>query len=85
MKSSQKSKVFYKYECPKMLLSLLRPRNSRLEVFFEKNVLKNFAKVAGKHLFQYLFFNNDAGLCYSVLFGRVLSTPLDLPKKATRL
>ena len=36
-------------------------RSSRPEVFCEKGVLRNFAKVTGKHLCQSLFFNNVAG------------------------
>ena len=27
-----------------------------MDVFYEKDVLKNFAKFAGKHLYQILFF-----------------------------
>ena len=37
-------------------------RSSRPEVFCKKGVLKNFAKFAGKHLCQSLFFNEVAGL-----------------------
>ena len=33
-----------------------------LEVFYKKDVLKNFAKFTGKHLCQGLFFNKVAGL-----------------------
>ena len=36
-------------------------RSSRLEVFFTKGILKNFAKLAGKHLCQSLFFKKVAG------------------------
>ena len=32
------------------------------EVFYEKGVLKNFAKFTGKHLWQSLFFNKVADL-----------------------
>ena len=32
-------------------------KSSRPEVFYKKAVLKNFAKVTGKHLCQSLFFN----------------------------
>ena len=35
-------------------------RSSRPDVFFEKGVLKNFAKFKGKHLCQSLFFNKVA-------------------------
>ena len=34
----------------------------RLEVFYKKGVLRNFAKFTGKHLYQSLFFNKVAGL-----------------------
>ena len=37
-------------------------RRSRLEVFCKKRVLKYFAKFAGKHLCQSLFFNKVVGL-----------------------
>ena len=37
-------------------------RSSRPEVFCKKGVLRNFAKVTGKHLCQSLFFNKVAGL-----------------------
>ena len=40
-------------------------RSSRLEVFFKKGYLKNFAKLTGKHLSQSLFCNKVAGLRYS--------------------
>ena len=36
-------------------------RSSRTEVFCEKAVLRNFAKLTGKHLCQSLFFNKVAG------------------------
>ena len=36
-------------------------RSSRLQVFCEKAVLRNFAKFTGKHLCQSLFFNKVAG------------------------
>ena len=39
------------------------------EVFYKKGVLKNFAKLTGKHLYGRLFFNKVAGLLYP------LSTP----------
>ena len=37
-------------------------RSSRLEVFYRKGVLRNFAKFTGKDLCQSLFFNKVAGL-----------------------
>ena len=39
-----------------------RNRSSRVEVFYEKGVHKNFANFIGKHLCQSLFFNKVAGL-----------------------
>ena len=63
-------------------------RNSRLEVFCEKGVLKNFAKFTGKHLYQSPF-NKVAGLrsatllkerfwhrFFSVNFEKILRTPI---------
>ena len=40
-------------------------RNSRPEVLCEKGVLENFTKLAGKHLYQSLFFNKAVGLAPS--------------------
>ena len=40
----------------------IRNRNSCPEVFCEKGVLRNFAKLTGKHLCQSLFLNKVAGL-----------------------
>ena len=37
-------------------------RSSRPEVFYKKDVLRNFAKFIGKHLCQGLFYNKVAGL-----------------------
>ena len=37
-------------------------RSSRQELFCEKDVLRNFIEVTGKHLCQSLFFNKAAGL-----------------------
>ena len=46
----------------------------------KKGVLRNFAKFAGKHLCQSLFFNKVAGLrlwhrCFPVNFAKFLRTP----------
>ena len=62
-------------------------RSSRPEVFFEKRVLKNFAKFTGKHLCQSLFFKKVAGVrpatllkkrlwhrCFPVNFAKFLIT-----------
>ena len=40
-------------------------RSSRPEAFCEKDVLENFTKFAGKHLWESLFFNKVAGLAPS--------------------
>ena len=37
-------------------------RSSHLDMFIEKGILKNFAKLTGKHLCRSLFFNKVAGL-----------------------
>ena len=63
-------------------------RSSRPEVFCRKGVLRNFAKFAGKHLYQKLFFNFFPGLrpatllkkslwhrCFPVNFAKFLRTP----------
>ena len=58
-------------------------RSSRAEVFYKKNVLKNFPKFTGKHLCQSLFFDKVAGpatllkkklwhRCFPVNFGKFL-------------
>ena len=39
-----------------------RLQRSRLEVFYKKDILRNFAKLTGKHLRQRVFFNKIAGL-----------------------
>ena len=48
-------------------------RSSRSEVFCKKDVLKNFAKLTGKHLCQSLFFNNVVGLRSATLLKKRLS------------
>ena len=66
-------------------------RSSRPEVFCRKGVLRNFAKLIGKHLYQSLFLNKTAGLkpatllknrlwhkCFPVNFVKVLRTPFFL-------
>ena len=63
-------------------------RSSRPDVFCKKDALRNFAKSAGKHLCQSLFFNKVAGLrpatllkkrlwhrCFPVNFAKFLRTP----------
>ena len=46
-----------------LLEYLLIYRSSRPEVFCKKGVLKNFAKLTGKHLYHSLFFKKAAGWC----------------------
>ena len=46
-------------------------RSSRPKVFFKKGILKNFAKVTGKHLYQSLFFNKVAELKPATLFKKI--------------
>ena len=43
---------------------MLKYRSSSPEVFYKKGVLRNFAKLTGKHLCQGLFFNKVAGLFF---------------------
>ena len=63
-------------------------RSSRPDVFYEKGVLKDFAKFTRKHLCQGLFFNKVAELrpttllkkrlwlrCFHVNFAKFLRTP----------
>ena len=47
-------------------------RSSRPEAFYEKDVLRNFAKFTGKHLCQGLFFNKLAGPRPATLFKKRL-------------
>ena len=49
-------------------------RSSRPEVFCKKDVFRNFAKFAGKHLCQSLFFDKVAGLRPENIFS--YRTPL---------
>ena len=51
-------------------------------MFFRKDVLRNFTKFTGKHLYQNLFFDNVADLrpvthVFSVNFTKFLRTPPD--------
>ena len=43
-------------------------RSGLPEVFCKKGILRNFAKLTGKHLCQSLFFNKVAGLRSKTLF-----------------
>ena len=58
-------------------------RSSRPEVFYKKDVLRNFAKFTGKHLCRTLFFNKVAGLRPTTLFKKSLwhrCFPVDFAK-----
>ena len=44
-------------------------RSSRPDVFCKKGVLRNIAKLTGKHLCQSVFFNKVAGLCKKRDYG----------------
>ena len=46
--------IFYPYTL------VLKRKKQPPEVYCEKGVLKNFAKLTGKHLFESLFFNKVA-------------------------
>ena len=72
-------------ECLECLQSL---KSSEAEVFYKKDVLKNFTKVTRKQLCQSLFFNKVAGLraatllkkrlwhsCFTVTFVKLSRTP----------
>ena len=69
------------------LWSLLKDRSSHPEVFYQKGILKSFAKFTGKNLWESLFFNNVASLkpatllkkrfwhmCFPLNFGKFLRT-----------
>ena len=43
---------------------MLKYRSSSPEVFYKKGVLRNFAKLTGKHLCQGLFFNKVEGIFF---------------------
>ena len=76
----------YILDLPKLWIKIIR--SSRQEVFYKKDVLKNFAKFREKHLCQSLFFNKVARLrsatllkkrlwhrCFPVKFAKFLRTP----------
>ena len=78
---------YYKIFKDNYFVEHLRCRSSRPEVFFEKGILRNFAKFTGKHLCQSLFLNKVARLrpatlskkklwhrCFPVNFAKCLST-----------
>ena len=54
-------KVNYKVNYNKKAINVVIFRSSRPEVFCKKDVLRNLAKVTGKHLCLSFFFNKVAG------------------------
>ena len=48
-------------------------RSSRLGLFSEKGVLRNFTKFTGKHVCQSLFFNKASSLCQSLFFNSFMT------------
>ena len=52
------------------LCKLSDSRSSRPEVFCKRGVLRNFAKLTGKHLCQRLFFNKVVVLCPATLLKK---------------
>ena len=53
--------LFYLIRRTKLLRFSMKGRSSHPEEFCKKGVLRNFAKLTGKHLCQGLFFNKVAG------------------------
>ena len=47
-----------------------------MDVFYKKGVLRNFAKLTGKHLCQNLFFNKAAGLGPAIIKKETLAQVL---------
>ena len=54
--------------CLRACQNMINFRSSSSEVFCKKGVLRNFAKLTGKHLCQSLFFNKVAELKLDFLF-----------------
>ena len=52
---------------------LMSIRSSRPDVFYKKGVLRNFAKLTGKHLCQSLFFNKVVGLACNLIKEETLA------------
>ena len=57
---------------PSYIKLRLITRSIRPEFFYKKAVLRNLAKLAGKHLYQSLFFNKVAGLRPATLLKKRL-------------
>ena len=51
-----------------------RNRSSRPKVFYKKDVLRNFAKLTGKHLCQSLFLSKVSGLRPAALLKKYSGT-----------
>ena len=74
-------------EAPTLIKPITSSRSSRPEVFCKKGVLRNFAKLTGKHLCQSPLFNKVAGSaatlflkklwrrCFTVNFTKFLRAP----------
>ena len=58
-------------ECQRLFLI---SRSSRVEVFCEKRILKNFTKFPGKHLCRGLFFKRLWQKCFLVNFVKFVRT-----------
>ena len=55
----------------KQLLAIIIDRSSHQRCSMKKGVLRNFAKLTGKHLYQSLFFNKVAGLRHRCEFYEI--------------
>ena len=65
------------YHFSRVSMVLKRNRSSHRRCSARKGILRNFAKLTGKHLCQSLFFNKVTGRhrCFSVDFTKFLRTP----------
>ena len=61
------------FHCGFILKNFLNIRRSHWKGSVKRDVLKNFSKFTGKHLWQSLFFNKVAGLQVSTVFTSCLS------------
>ena len=67
MKNTYVKKNIFNAQC-----GIVTIRSSCPEVFCDKDVFKNFAKLTGEHLCQCLFFNKVAGLMPATLLKKRL-------------
>ena len=71
-------------------ITVKRVRGSRAEIIFKKAVPENATKITGKHLYQSLFFNKNAGFPLETFFypltfsGSIEMRPATLWKKRLR-